>query len=97
MQCYWTGLMLCLCCVLFLVFVLLSVRLYRSADPNHNLVAIEAVVIGILTLTHFTGLIYKKLYLDVLEASFVLNLGIVAAATYSVRLVETPESQAVVT
>jgi len=60
-------------------------------------VAIEAVVIGLLTLTHFTGLIYKKLYLDVLEASFVLNLGILAAATYSVRLAETPESQAVVT
>ena len=75
--------------------VLLSVRLYRSADSN--LVAIEAVVIGILTLTHFTGLIYKKLYLDVLEASFILNLGILAAATYSARLAETPESQAVVT
>ena len=43
---------------------------------------LKHVVIGILTLTHFTGLIYKKLYLDVLETSFVLNLGILAAATY---------------
>ena len=93
---YWTGLMLCLRCVLFTVFVLLSLV---SADPSHNLPAIEAVVIGLITLTRFTGLIYKKLYLDVLEASFILNLGILAAATYSVRLVGTPsyESQAAVT
>ena len=93
---YWTGLMLCLRCVLFTAFVLLSLV---SADPSHNLPAIEAVVIGLITLTRFTGLIYKKLYLDVLEASFILNLGILAAATYSVRLVGTPsyESQAAVT
>ena len=90
---YWTGLMLCLRCVLFTVFVLLSLV---STDPSHNLPAIEAVVIGLITLTRFTGLIYKKLYLDVLEASFILNLGILAAATYSVRLAET-ESQAAVT
>ena len=91
---YWTGLMLCLRCVLFLVFVLLSLV---SADPSHNLLAIEAVVIGLLSLIHFTGLIYKKLYLDVLDNSFILNLGILAAATYSVRNAETPESQAAVT
>ena len=91
---YWTGLMLCLRCVLFLVFVLLSLV---SADPSHNLLAIEAVVIGLVTLTRFTGLIYKKLYLDVLEASFILNLGILAAATYSVRNAEKLESQAAVT
>ena len=91
---YWTGLMLCLRCVLFFVFVLLSLV---SADPSHNLLAIQAIVIGLVTLIRFTGLIYKKLYLDVLEASFILNLGILAAATYSVRIAETPESQAAVT
>ena len=42
-------------------------------------------------------MIYKRLFLDIIEASFILNLGILAAATYSVRLAETPESQAVVT
>ena len=86
--------MLCLRCVLFTVLVLLSLV---SADPRHNLLAIEAVVIGLLTLFHFTGLIYKKLCLEVLEASFILNLGVLAAATYSVRLAESPESQAAVT
>ena len=66
-------------------------------SPSHNLLAIEAVVIGLLTLFHFTGLIYKKLCLEILEASFILNLGLLAAATYSVRLAESPESQAAVT
>ena len=91
---YWTGLMLCLRCVLYPVLVLLSLV---SADPSHNLLAIQAAVIALLTLIHFTGLIYHKLYLDVLEASFILNLGILAAATYSVRLAEIQESQAAVT
>ena len=87
---YWTGLLLCLRCVLFTVFGLVSLL---SADPSHNLLAIEAVVIGLVTLTRFTGVIYKKLYLDILEASFILNLGFLAAVTYSVRLAKIPESQ----
>ena len=91
---YWTGLMLCLRCILFTVFGLVSLL---SADPGNNLLAIEAVVIGLVTLTRFTGVIYKKLYLDVLEASFILNLGILAAVTYSVRHAELPEHQAAVT
>ena len=91
---YWTGLMLCLRCILFHMSILVSVV---SADPSHNLVAIEAAVIGLLILIHFTGLMYKKLYLDVLEASCILNLGILAAATYSVRIAEKPECQAAVT
>jgi len=91
---YWAGLMLWLRCVLFAAFALVFLV---SADPSHNLLAIEIVVVGRLTLTSFTGLIHKKLYLDVLEASFILNLGILAAATYSVRLAEKTESQVVVT
>ena len=82
---YWAGLMLWLRCVLFAAFALVFLV---SADPSHNLLAIEVVVVGRLTLTSFTGLIHKKLYLDVLEASFILNLGILATATYSVRLAE---------
>jgi len=41
--------------------------------------------------------IYKKFCLDALEASFILNLGILAVATYTVRSAEKPESQAAVT
>ena len=89
---YWTGLMLCLRCALFLVFAFNT-----QADPSLNLLAIRAVVIGLLTLTHFTGLIYKKMYLDILEISFILNLGILAIATYYVKLAVVPVSQAAVT
>ena len=89
---YWTGLMLCLRCALFLVFAFNT-----QADPSLNLLTIGAVVIGLLTLTHFTGLIYKKMYLDILEISFILNLGILAIATYYVKLAVVPVSQAAVT
>ena len=88
---YWTGLMLCLRCVLFLVFAFNT-----QADPSLSLLVIGTVVTGLLTLTHFTGLVYRKLYLDILEASFILNLGILAVATYYVRLAVAPVSQAAV-
>jgi len=68
-----------------------------QADPSINLLAIGAVVIGLLTLTNFTGLIYKRTYLDILEISFILNLGILAVAIYYVKLAVVPVSQAAVT
>ena len=89
---YWTGLLLCLRCVLLLVFAFNT-----QADPSLNLMAIGIVVIGLLTLTHFTGFIYKKLYLDILEISFILNLGILAVATYYAKFAVVPVSQAAVT
>ena len=88
---YWTGMMLCLRCTLLLVFAFNT-----HADPSLNLLVIGTAVIGLLTLTHFTGLIYKKLYLDILEISFILNLGILAVATYYVKLAVVPVSQAAV-
>ena len=86
---YWTGLMLCLRCTLLLVFAFNT-----RADPSLNLLVIVTAVIGLLTLTHFTGLIYIKLYLDILEISFILNLGILAVATYYVKFALAPVSQA---
>ena len=88
---YWTGLMLCLRCTLLLVFAFNT-----HADPSLNLLVIVTAVIGLLTLTHFTGLIYKRLYLDTLEISFVVNLGILAVATYYVNQALVPVSQAAV-
>ena len=63
------------------------------ADPSLNLLVVGTAVIGLLTLTHFTGLMYKKLYLDI---SFIVNLGILAVATYYVKLAVVPVSQAAV-
>ena len=88
---YWTGLMLCLRCTLLLVFAFNT-----RADPSLNLLVIVTAVIGLLTITHFTGFIYKKLYLDILEISFILNLGILAGSTYYVKLAVVPVSQAAV-
>ena len=83
--------MLCLRCTLLLVFASNT-----HADPSLNLLVIVTAVIGLLTLTHFTGLMYKKLYLDILEISFILNLGILTTATYYVKLAVVPVSQAAV-
>ena len=88
---YWTGLMLCLRCTLLLVFAFNT-----HADPSLNLLVIGTAVTGLLTLTHFTGLIYKKLYIDILEISFILNLGILAGATYYVKLAVVPGNQAAI-
>ena len=88
---YWTGLLLCLRCALLLVFAFNT-----QADPSLNLLVIGTAVIGLLTLTHFTGLVYKKLYLDILEISFILNLGVLAVATYYVNQALVPVSQAAV-
>ena len=88
---YWTGLILYLRCTLLLVFAFNT-----RADPSLNLLVVVTAVIGLLSLTHFTGLIYKRLYLDILEISFILNLGILAGATYYVKLAVVPVSQAAV-
>ena len=60
---YWTGLMLCLRCTLFLVFAFNT-----RADPSLNLLVVGTAVTGLLTLTHFTGLIYKSCILISLKS-----------------------------
>ena len=85
---YWTGLLLCLRCALFLVFAF-----NIQADPSLNLLAISSVTFGLTLLTRFTGTVYAKLHIDILEASFILNLGILAVATYYVKLAVVPASQ----
>ena len=67
-----------------------------QVDPSLNLLAIRTVVTALLTLTHLTGLMYITFCLDILEISFVLNLGILAVATYYVKLAVVPVSQAAV-
>ena len=78
---YWTGLLLLLRGVMFVTFAFNIL-----GDPSVDLLCITTASLGITMVTRMTGKIYKKLWLDVLEASFILNLGILAAATYHVRL-----------
>ena len=82
---YWNGLLLCLRCALFLVFVFNT-----QADPSINLLSITSAAFRPILVTHYTGAVYRKLHVDILEASFVLNLGISATATYYVKLAVAP-------
>ena len=78
---YWTGLMLLVRCILFLVFAFNAL-----GDPNINLLAIGSVTAVLPIIYVLLGnRIYKTWYLNVLELSFVVNLGILSLATLYVR------------
>ena len=62
-----------------------------------NLLAITTSVIGLAILMRFTGSVYCRWYLDVLDASFLLNLGVLAPATYQNRLAGGSQTAAVYT
>ena len=76
---YWPGLLLLVRCALFLVFASNT-----SGEPSTNLFAISFVCLGLTTLTSLFGRVHFKLSLDILEGSFILNLGVLAAATHHV-------------
>ncbi len=77
----WPGLLLLIRCVLFLIF---AVNIFD--DPSVNLLAISSITMGLMVTSRFIGQLYKNWYLDILETSFILNLGILAIGTYHVRL-----------
>ena len=80
---YWPGLLLVLRFVLLLVFAL-----NPQQDSNINLLAI-VVGAGILQLwAWISGGVYKTWCLDALEGSFTLNLIVLGAATYYIKLTE---------
>ena len=71
---YWTGLLL------LVRFALLLVSASNAfSDPQITLVAVIVCVLLLESWAWLAGGIYKKWYLNALEASFVLNLGIIAA------------------
>ena len=76
---YWTGLMLLLRFVLFLISAVNAL-----GDPSVNLLAIGSTCVTILILpTVF--IIYKKWSLGLLETSFIVNLTILAMVTFYIR------------
>ena len=77
---YWTGVLLLVRTALFLVFAFNYVD-----EPSLNLMAIMIASLFVLMLAWSLGGIYKRRSLDVLESSFILNLGITAAATLYVK------------
>ena len=78
---YWTGLMLLVRCVLFLLFAFNGL-----GDPSVNVLAIGCVT-AILAIVYalLGNRIYKTWYLNTLELSFIVNLGILALATLYIR------------
>jgi len=78
---YWTGLLLLLRCALFLVFAF-----NVTGDDSINLLIISATALGTSVAFGLTGMVYKSWCLNALELSFILNFGILAAATYHVNL-----------
>ena len=74
---YWTGLMLLLRCVLFLIFAFNT-----HEDPNINLLCIACSTTILHILHALSGnRIYKTWFLTILELSFNTNLCILAIAT----------------
>ena len=77
---YWTGLLLLLRCALYLVFAF-----NVTGDDSINLLIISSTVLGTSVIFGLVGMVYKSWYLNALELSFILNLGILAAATHHVN------------
>ena len=78
---YWTGLLLLVRCALFLIFAF-----NISGDANINLLVISSIAFGIIGWLTFSGVVYKSRYLNAIEVSFILNLGMLAVATFYVTL-----------
>ena len=77
---YWTGLLLVAHAILFLVYALTSL-----GDPAVNLLSTISVVFGLNVVNLAIGGAYKQWILTLLEQSFLLNLGILSAATQYTR------------
>jgi hypothetical protein len=79
---YWTGLLLLVRCLLFLVLSQTSDG--GLSDTKFNLLAVSSVTVCLATLAWLHRGIYERLYNDILEGFFILNLCIFAIATYHV-------------
>ena len=90
---YWTGLMLVVRCILFLVFAFNAL-----GDPsiNHFVIVLASTVLLVL-IALLGNRIYKIWYLNILEMSFIANLCILATASLYIRLTGGNQSLATLT
>ena len=77
---YWAGALLLVRGILLLTFAL-----NPTNERNVNLLAVTVIALVLLMYSAVVGQIYKSKYLTVLESSFFLNLGILAAGTFYVQ------------
>ena len=82
---YWIGLLLVLRFIMFLISAIIDME--SPQDPHVNLVVIiiSTSMLG-MWVWNASGGVCKKWYLNVLESSFILNLAVLAVATYQVKL-----------
>ena len=78
---YWTGLLLVIRSIMFL-----TLGFNPNSDPSVTLLIIILTVLVIYSWVWLVGGVYKNWWLEVLESSFILNLGILAAVTYKTEL-----------
>ena len=89
---YWTGFLLLVRCALFLTFAFNAL-----GSASINLLTITSVTVGLTVLAWLQNRLYNERFNDILEACFMLNLCIFAAATYHVREIEGRQDKLVYT
>ena len=77
---YWTALLLLVRGILFLAFALSTL-----STSKLDLLLVTSLTAGLSGLAWIHNGVYEKLYNDIIEASFIINLCILATATYHVR------------
>ena len=78
---YWTGLLLVIRSIMFL-----TLGFNPNSDPSLILLLVMLTVLVIHSWAWGAGGVYKNWWLEVLESSFILNLGVLAAVTYKLQL-----------
>ena len=79
---FWTGLLL-----MARVVLLLAVAFNSSGNPAIIILAVSIVVLILLCILIVASGVYKKYILDILEASFLLNLGTLSVVALYTQLV----------
>ena len=77
---YWSGFLLVVRGGLYVGFTV--------GNPNSNLVAISVTFLVLAIILWLGHCVYEKLYLNILEVSFVLNVCVLSIFTYYVRSIE---------
>ena len=78
---YWTGLLLVIRSIMFL-----ALGFNPNSDPSITLLLVILTALVIHSWAWIVGGVYKNWWLEVLESFFILNLGVLAAATYKIQL-----------
>ena len=78
---YWTGLLLVIRSIMFL-----TLGFNPNSDPSVTLLLVMLTVLVIYSWAWVAGGVYKNWWLEVLDSSFILNLGVLTAATYKTEL-----------